>query len=304
MRLTRAAMAAALAMLPVMVAAQQFLPAAAGAVDPNVRFEVVSIRPWDPAGNSPLALRMTPGRFDSSVPVGGLLGQALQKQDYRIVGAPGWIDSARYTIAATAPADLPPGAMTVLLLNLLKDRFQLQTHLETRELPIFNLVRTRTDGRLGPDLKPTSAECQATIVERNAAFKASAGRGGPPPLPVLPGPDDPLPCGFARTPPGTVAFTGRTMDQFILILSDLARRPVIDKTGLTGMYDVALKFAAETAGSATLLGLGASGPPPVADPNAPSFFTAMEEQLGLKLESARGPVEVAVIDRLERPTLD
>jgi uncharacterized protein (TIGR03435 family) len=70
---------------------------------------------------------MTPGRFDSSVPVGALLRQALQKPDYQIVGAPDWIDSVRYSIAATAPADLPPGAMTVLLLNLLKDRFQLAT---------------------------------------------------------------------------------------------------------------------------------------------------------------------------------
>ena len=293
-----------MAMLPVVAAAQQFLVLPPGTVDPNIRFEVVSIKPFDAAASGQLLLRMTPGRLDAHVPVGALLRQALQKPDYRIVGAPDWVDTVRYSIAATVPDGAPAAAMTVLLLNLLKDRFQLATHLETRELPIFNLVMARGDGRLGPDLKPTPAECQAAIAERNAAMNAAGGRGGPPALPPMPGPNDPLPCGFARTPPGSVAISGRTLAQFIPMLSDLARRPVVDKTGLTGMYDFALTFAAETAGSPIPLGLGASGPPPVSDPDAPGFFTAVEEQLGLTLEPARGPVEVVVIDRLERPTMD
>ena len=85
-------------------------------------------------------------------------------------------------------------------MNLLKDRFQLATHLETLEQPIFNLVLARADGRLGLDLKPSSAECQATIEARIAAAKAAAAApaGPPPPLPPLPGPNDPLPCGFVR----------------------------------------------------------------------------------------------------------
>jgi uncharacterized protein (TIGR03435 family) len=194
--------------------------------------------------------------------------------------------------------------MTVMLLNLLKDRFQLATHLETRELPIFNLVFARADGRFGQNLKVTSAECQATIAATLAAEKAAAGRGGPPPFPSLPGPNDPLPCGFSQTPPGVAAGSGRTMAQIVPLLSDLARRPVIDKTGLIGIYDFALKFAAETAGSAVPGGLAPGAPPPASDPDAPSFFTALEEQLGLKLENARGPVEVVVIDKLERPPLD
>ena len=75
------------------------------------------------------------------------LRQALQKPDYRIVGAPGWIDTERYAITAKKPEGLPPAAQSVMLLNLLKDRFQLRMHLETRELPIFNLVMARADGR-------------------------------------------------------------------------------------------------------------------------------------------------------------
>lgn len=297
--------AVGIAMVPVMAAAQQFLPAAPGTpVDPNIRFEVVAIRPVE--GNSgPIMMRMTPGGYESSLPLGLLLRQALQKSDYQIVGLPGWIDSERYAIRAKAPEGTPPTANNVLLLNLLKDRFQLAMHLETRDLPIFNLVLARADGRLGPDLKPTSAECQATIAERAAAAKAAAGRGGPPPsFPPLPGPGEAMPCGFGRSNPGNMAFSGRTLPQFVLTLSDLARRPVIDKTGLSGMYDISLRFAADSAAAAGPFALlGAPTPTPV-DPDAPSFSTAVQEQLGLRLENARGPVEVVVIDKIERPTFD
>ena len=261
------------------------------------------IRAFNDANNQVL-MRMTPAKFESNLPVGGLLRQALQKPDYLIVGAPAWMDRERYSITAKPPDGVPPTAISVLMANLLKDRFQLATHVETREQPIFNLVVVRADGRLGPDLKATSAECQAIISERIGAAKAAAGCGDLPTLPSMPGPNDPLPCGFGRTISGSVAVSGRTVAQFVQTLSDLARRPVIDKTGLTGRYDFALKFAPDTAGSAIPLGLPPSTTPAVIDPDAPSLFTAVQEQLGLKLESARGPVEVVVIDRLEKPTLD
>jgi uncharacterized protein (TIGR03435 family) len=294
----------AIAMVPVMAAGQQFLPNFGPPVDPETRFEVAAIKAFD-QGSGQFLMRMTPGRFDSSVPIAILLRQALQKPDYQIVGAPGWMDTERYSITAKAPEGAPPAAMSVMLVNLLKDRFQLATHLETREQPIFNLVFARADGRLGPDLKPTPAECQATLAERIAAAKAAAaGRGGPPPLPQsFPGPNE-LPCGFGRLAPGLVAVSGRTLAQFVTTLSDLARRPVIDKTGLTGLYDFALKFAPETAGTAGPFGMLPGAPPPPIDPDAPSFVTAVQEQLGLKLESARGPVEVVVINKFEKPTLD
>jgi uncharacterized protein (TIGR03435 family) len=288
-----------IAMIPVVAAAQQVLPGVGPPVDPDTRFEVASIRAIDDNSGQVL-MRMTPARFESSLPAGALLRRALQKPDYQIVGAPGWMDTERYSITAKPPEGVPPTAFSVLLTNLLKDRFQLATHLETRELPIFNLVFARADGRLGPDLKATSAECQATIAERLAAAKG----GGLPALPSFPGPNDPLPCGFLRSPPGLVAGSGRTMAQIVPILSDLARRRVIDKTGLTGMYDFTLTFAAETAGSAVPGGLLPGAPPPTVDPDAPSFVAALQEQLGLKLEAARGPVEVVVIDRFEKPTLD
>src|SRR5262245_6460532 len=186
-----------IAIVPVVAAAQQFLTAPPG-VDSNTRFEVVAIKPIEDASR-PMLIRMTPGALDSAVPVGVLLRQALQKPDYQMVSAPGWINTDRYSIRATVPKGVPPAAMSVMMLNLLKDQFQLATHIETREQPIFHLVVARSDGRLGPDLKPTSADCQATIAERQAAEK----RGGPPP--PLPDRDG---CGSGRTGPGLLARRG------------------------------------------------------------------------------------------------
>ena len=297
----------AILFVPVMVSAQQFLPAPPGAtVDPNTRFEVVSVKAGE--GGGPVTTRSTPGRFEvTNMPLGFLLRQALQRPDYQIVGLAGWVDSERYSIRATAPESVPPTANTTMLLNLLKDRFQLVIHPEVRELPIFNLVIARADGRLGPDLKPTPGECQAVIAERNAAAKAAAGRGAPPPFPPLGDPNGPPPCGFQRMGPGVAAGSGRTIADLVPFVADLVSRPVIDKTGLTGMYDFTLKFAPESAGSPGILRLLSPGlPPPIGagDANSPSLAAALQEQLGLKLEGARGPVEVVVIDTFERPTID
>ena len=293
--------------VPVMTAAQQFTPTPSGPpVDPNTRFEVVSVKPVADAGRFGRFLPLLP-RFEfSELPIGWLLRVALQKPDYRMIGAPAWIDVDFYTVMAKAPEGTTQAALSTLILNLLKDRFQLATHLETRELPIFHLVMARPDGRPGPALKATPPDCQKTVAERDAA--AAAGRGVPPPLPPL-DLNAPPPCGLGRYLTGNVAVSGRTIAQFVETLSDWVGRPVIDKTGLTGLHDFTLKFAPE--------GVRASGPmgptltlrsaqaaaPPV-DPDAPSLSAALQEQLGLKLESARGPVEVVVIDRLEKPTPD
>jgi len=293
-------------------------PAGGPPIDPQLRFEVVSIKPVADTSRPFGRFLPTPQRFEySELPIGWLLRTALQKPDYRMIGAPGWIDTERYTIMAKPPEGAPPGALTTLLVNLLKDRFQLATHLETRELPIFNLVMARTDGRLGPDLKATPADCLATIAERNAAAQAAAaGRGAPPPLPgmpggpPLPGLESPtVPCGFGRMLTGNVAVSGHTIAQIVTSLSDWVGRPVIDKTGLIGLYDLTLKFAPEGVRDAgplgpTLTQLRAQVQAPPVDPDAPSLFAALQEQLGLKLEAGRRPVEVVVIDRIEKPTFD
>jgi len=271
-------------------------------VDPETRFEVASIKPFDTSGGTAPRISMTPGRYDfGGMPLRLVVGAALRVPLDRIVGLPDWIDRERYTIAAKAPDGPAPSAtaMSVMLANLLKDRFRMATHIETREMAVFNLLPARDDRRLGTGLKETSAECRARIVE------AAKGIGAVPA-------SDVSECVKAFLNPGIVRFSGVQMAMMANFLTQSVGRPVIDKTGLTSFYDFTLKWTPETgSGSPAPFGLppsalpGAAGPaPPPADPDAPNLFTAVQEQLGLKLESARGPVDVVVIDRLERPALD
>ena len=284
------------------------LPGAAPAgppVDPETRFDVVSIKPFDAAGG-PMRISMTPGRYDvAGMPLQLVLGQALMVPVDRIIGLPDWITTARYTIAAKVPdGPAPPArAMAVMLVNLLKDRFKLATHRETRELPVYNLVFARNDKRFGPAFTETSTECRAAIAARLDEVR----RGGP--VPTAPASSS---CPSALINPGIASFKGVEMAVIATILTQSVGRPVIDKTGLTSAYDFTLKWTPEQ-GSATpgpfglppdALGGLPGAPQPPADPDAPNLFTAVQEQLGLKLEAGRGPVEVVVIDRLEKPRLD
>jgi uncharacterized protein (TIGR03435 family) len=287
-------------LMPVTVVAQlPFLPQQGPPPDPELRFEVASVKAADTSGGG-MMMRMMPASFEAAgVPLRLLLRQALQKPDYQIIGAPGWVDTERYTIAAKAASGTAQSAMPVMMVNLLKDRFQMTSHTETRELPIFNLVLARGDRRPGPNLKQSSAECQAMIAARAAGAGAPPAPGGPPMF----DPNAPIACGSVRTGPGMLGAGGRTIAQLVQMLSNSTGRPVVDKTGLTGAYDFSLRFAPEP-GS-----FGPFGPPPPGvlpppDPDAPNLYTAVQEQLGLKLENARGPVEVVVIDRLEKPAVD
>jgi uncharacterized protein (TIGR03435 family) len=311
--------------IPAMLAAQLPLPPGPP-VDPDAQFEAASIKPYD-ASSGGAMMRLMPGQLDAvGIPTRLLLRQALRVQDYQIVGAPSWIDTDRYAIVAKAPVGMQMNAMGVMLANLLKDRFKLLTHTETRELPTFNLVLARQDGKLGPGLTPTSAECQAQISAR----AGGAGRGGPGPGPdpgrlggpgrpggpggapgrglAPPPPPDfsaPSPCGMMRQGPGLTSASGQPIGQLVQMLSQLTGRPVTDKTGLTGLYDLNMKFTPDSGAANNPFGPPPPGAPPIAiDPDAPNLYTAVQEQLGLKLENARGPVTVTVIDRIEKPSLD
>jgi uncharacterized protein (TIGR03435 family) len=291
-------------------------------VDPNAQFEAASIKAFDNSGSGPVMMRIMPGRVEASgVPLRLLLRQALRVQDYQIIGAPDWVNGERYSISAKMPDGAQPNASPVMMANLFKDRFKLVTHTETRELPIFELVAARQDGKLGPNLKPSSAECQAQIqARRGGPPPAGGGRpggpapggpggqpepgrgaGGPPPLDF----SKPAPCGSLGIGPGMATAGGQPIAQVAQFLSQFTGRPVYDKTGLTGTYDFNLRWAPESAAGGSPLGPPPPGatPPPV-DPDAPNIYTAVQEQLGLRLENTKGPVEVVVIDRIERPSLD
>jgi uncharacterized protein (TIGR03435 family) len=268
---------------------------AAPPVDPETRFETVSIKPFDASGGALPRMSATPGRYDvAGVPLRAVIGQGLQLPPDRIVGLPDWVDSERYTIAAKAP-DGPAAArgLLVMVANMLKDRFNMVTHAETRELPVYNLVFARSDQRFGPSLRETPAECRTAIAARLEAIE----RGQPA---APPGTDG---CGAVRVSPGMASFSGIVPAGIAGALTPFAGRPVIDKTGLAGTYDFTLKWNTQT-GNAPPFGLPPGAPPPPADPDAPDIFTAVQEQLGLKLESGRGPVPIVVVDRIEKPSLD
>jgi uncharacterized protein (TIGR03435 family) len=160
-----------------------------------------------------------------------------------------------------------------MLRSLLEDRFKLSVHRETREMPIYALVVARSDGRLGPRIRrPTSDYCEQ-------ARKGVAGKpGAAPPLQTNPV------CGL-RGSNGELTAGAYPMSEFSRSLAGEAGRIVVDRTGLTGEWDFDLKWSPPNA--------------PNPDPDRPPIFTALQEQLGLRLEATTGPVEVVVIDRVE-----
>ena len=262
-------------------------------------FEVASVKPNN-SGDPGIRFGMQPGgRFTATnAPLRELLRFAFAVQNFQIVDAPGWIASERFDVIAKAEGDLPPaqpgtiGPVQLMVQSLLAERFGLKTRRESREMSRYDLVLARSDGRLGPQLKPSTTDCQAI-------FAAARRGGGPPPAP--PGPGEPIQCGF-RIGPGRMQGGAFPLSQLATALSPMVQRVVIDRTGLAGNFDIDVTFTPDQMPQGPPPP-GAPPRPPV-DPNGPSIFTALQEQLGLKLESVRGPVEVLVIESISRPTPD
>ena len=295
------------------------LTARAQSPPPDPRFDVVSVKRNTSGG--PMLQRNTPGTIAMfNLPVRQLIRMAYQLQDFQIIGAPDWVSTDRFDIEGRFdPAAAPPGPppqvprMLLMMRALLNDRFGMIAHTETREMPILALRLLRADGRLGPQLKPSAADC--------AALNAARGRspaGGPPPGGRAG--DGPPPDGRGAPPPPGTPFSlgerpacgdrmafgqllagGMTISRLATqTLSQLTGRIVVDRTGLTGGYDIDLKW------TPTPDQLPPGPPPPGVelppiDPTGPSLSTALQEQLGLRLDAERGPVEVLVIDRFQRP---
>jgi uncharacterized protein (TIGR03435 family) len=294
---------AAMAVLTVLPSVPAGAQDAAPVASPSPTFDVASVK-LNKSGELNRMFRNQPGgRFNAvNVPLKDIIRVAYGLQLFQIVGGPDWIDNDHYDIVAKAAADVPPlgppgtapSPMALMLQNLLADRFKLKTHKDTREMPQYALTLARTDGKLGPKLERPATDCAAMRAGGPGA------RGGTPPgPPPIPKPGERPPCGAFIGPAG-MAVGSISMTQFASMLSQLVGRPVVDKTALDGNWSFNLDFAPEFA-----LGAPPPGAPaPQADPNAPSLYTALQEQLGLKLESQRGPADVLVIDSVERPTED
>jgi uncharacterized protein (TIGR03435 family) len=265
------------------------------AADTRLSFEVASIK-LAQSGMRGRFFRMgDPSRFSTgNVPTKDLIGFAYHVQPFQISGGPSWIDSEGYDIEAKVDdstiAELqklsPEQRMDqyrLMLRSLLADRFKLKLDHQTKELPIYALVVAKG----GPKLTPTKL---------NPDVPPSPQAKAPPQGPML------------RMAPGRLEAKMTPITALAEVLGnqpDLGGRLVVDQTGIQGKYDFTLEFAPERPeplpGTAGGPPIGMQGPPPP-DPNAPSIFTAIQEQLGLKLEPSKGPVEILVIDSIEKPT--
>lgn len=280
----------------------------------TLAFEVASVRPsnpnpdpGNPLGSIALMLPQPGGRFSArNTPLSMLIMAAFElKQDAQLVGGAPALLAAKYDIVAKAPvANIGPKQLPHLLRTLLADRFKLKTHTEMRELPVYDLVLARSDGRLGPDLRPSKSDCSNAdeIAARQGAALAKGDVGS-----FI---GKPAPCSVATDPSGgplnlMMRGDGQEMKQLVEMLSQLTGRTVRDKTGLTGRYDFDMKMDLEMT-LALARRMGANVPAAVNIPQADgsSLMTTLNEQLGLKLESTRDSVPVVVIDSVEEPAAD
>ena len=243
--------------------------------DPAPTFEVASIRP-NKSGSPNNNFGIQGDTFTSTNgTLRELIRVAYGAREMELSKGQEWIESARFDIVAKARAQLKPGRFPDELKQLLAERFGLKVHNETREVPIYALMVARTDGKLGTALQPLTVDrCAALIAQ---AMERS--RKGQPPLPPVPG--QRIQCGM-HINPGILQGSSIGLGPLVNRLSSLVGRHVVDRTGLTGVFDFDLTWAADAA----------------PDSVGPSIFTALQEQLGLKLESTRGPIDVLVIDHV------
>jgi uncharacterized protein (TIGR03435 family) len=257
------------------------------------KFDVASIRACkEPTNSSAAGGHSSPGRLATDCDeLLNLIGNAysyfadghpnFNAEPTPITGGPPWLQSASYEINAKAEGSSSAAMMLGPMMQaLLEDRFQLKIHRETREGPVYLL----TVARGGPRL--------------HSFIEGSCTPWSVPPPPLQPGTKY---CGsmISGISPSVEAL-GATLDEFSKTLRLVVDRPVIDETGITGRFDMRVEFSRE--GSA-LTAIHLVGPSPATDPRGvPSIFTAIQEQLGLKLESGRGPVDTLVIDHIEKPS--
>ena len=263
-----------MSILPLVIA---LLAAAQPPVLDTPAFEVASIKA-SAARDTAMRIIWPRGRFSAvNVTMRQFVGAAYTLQPFQIEGGPGWFSADRFNIEATVGAEAGivqvrgmPEGIRLMMQTLLRDRFMFASHWEKKPQTIYALVKAKPGSPLGPNLQKSNADC--------AALFAAVRRGGPlPPIAV---------CGNQRLS-GKLTAGGLLMTQLADTLESLLQQVVVDRTGLDGTFNVDLTWAADQTTD-----------------TGPSLFTAVQEQLGLKLEAAKAPVDVLVIDRLEKPSAD
>jgi uncharacterized protein (TIGR03435 family) len=287
--------------------------------DENPTFEVASVKPSAPMtdGRIRVMMRGGPGSPDpgqltyTNVSLKNILQNAYNVKGYQISG-PGWLDSQRFDIAAKIPKGATKEQFQKMLQNLLAERFKLVLHHETKDLPMYALVV----GKNGPKLKESAKEDPAAAAAAASAppppmdgARIKVDKDGKPQLPPGMGKGGMM---MMMSPNGLqLTANGVKLGALVEMLSNQMGRPVTDETKLTGDYDISLSFAPENMGG-PLLGVPQPPPPAGAEGGpmhagggpesggAPTLSVAVQEQLGLKMESKKGPVDLLVIDSMEK----
>jgi uncharacterized protein (TIGR03435 family) len=233
-------------------------------------FEVASIKP-NHSGDNPYSVRIVPGGSVRALNASlqAIITTAYQIPDFEIAGGPAWLATEKWDIEAKGPGAAPPQQVLDMLRALLADRFQLKVHTESRQMPIYALAVAKN----GPKLEPSHTEC----------FDPTGGA-----LPTTP---NARPCGGFNRGPAQMLGARIAMPGLAKALSKVVNRTVVDKTGIDGAYDITLNWKPDE--------LLQSDRDPSASESA-SLFTAIQEQLGLRLEAQRGPVDILVIDSVNR----
>ena len=250
-------------------------------------FEVASIKQAAAQNDGHVRVSMggDPGRVNyTNVTLKNVLTRAYDVRNYQITG-PSWLDSERYDIVAKVPDGAPKEQIPAMLQNLLAERFKMAVHRETKEQPVYALVV----GKNGPKLKK---------AEGGPARQTIGHGGGPQRRGAM-----------VMVGNGRMEARGATVTAFAEALSNLMDRPVVDMTKIEGNYDIALEVSMEDLSGMRRMGMmagpgpGARGPeegaPAPESTPAPSIFTAVQ-QLGLKLESRKAPIDFIVVDRAEK----
>lgn len=250
----------------------------AGAAQQAPRFEVASVKPTLGSSGAYTWWLQPSGRVvATNSSLRQLIVNAYDVTHDRLLGGPDWIGSDRFDVLASAPAGTSESTMLTMLQTLLADRFKLVLRKEARERAVYSLVIAQNDGRSDKALLPVDCKTDSKAVVRKGDAPACSW----------------LLIGKAGTGMVTYQSGGVNLDELAKTLTQRVGRPVINRTGLAGEFQFELSW---------LQDMQAAAAAPAAANDGPSLFTALQEQLGLKLESSRGPVELLVIDSVERPT--
>jgi uncharacterized protein (TIGR03435 family) len=273
-------------------------------VDPEARFDVASIRPGNVealAASGGIGLRMLPNGISAGFStVRMLIMSAYQLRDHQVIGGPTWMNVDRFDISARADREITPSVGRQMLINLLADRFKLRVRTETRRADVYALALANADGRLGPQLKRTSAECEATLEARKNDT-------APPAAPNFELIRKQTVCGMTMVSSSAngarvTSVGAMPLERLVSQISTEIGGPVIDRTGLTGLFDMILEYASTRPQFQTSPTVVA--PDLSKDAAPPTLRDALREQLGLRLVTEEGPLEVLVIDSVERPSVN